>query len=218
MQVFNTIGATDKARYTKERADAPAPLKSAASKDDASPSRGSSSGEPVSTEIVLPLARIKRLMRCDPEVGHVSKDATVLMTKATESFIESIVARSIKASASKKRKTVKYEDFAASVHRTEHLVFLTKDVPLQSDSGKRAKAAAKAAAARRAAVKKSSVVEGAGSIGTFFAQATKEVAPIAAEAAAEEEEEEEGEGGEAAAEEEGVEAAPAPAAPAPVEE
>ena len=39
------------------------------------------------SELVLPLARIKRIAKLDPEVKNIQKDAGILITKATELFI-----------------------------------------------------------------------------------------------------------------------------------
>ena len=139
----------------------------------------------VSTAIELPMARIKRLMRCDPDVKTVSKIATVLMAKATEEFIQSLVAGSIKASAAKRRKTVKYEDVATAVLRADHFAFLAKDLPIEDGAAERRKGdAARRAAARRAAAK-SKVVDGAGSIGNFFGGESEGASPTPAVAPAE---------------------------------
>ena len=39
----------------------------------------------LSSEMIFPLARIRRTMKLDPEVKNVTKDATLLMAKATVS-------------------------------------------------------------------------------------------------------------------------------------
>jgi histone H3/H4 len=39
------------------------------------------------SELVIPLARIKRIAKLDPEVKNIQKDAGILITKATELFI-----------------------------------------------------------------------------------------------------------------------------------
>ena len=138
-------------------------------------------------------------MRCDPDVKSVSKVATVLMAKATEEFIQSLVAGSIKASAAKRRKTVKYEDVATAVLRADQFAFLSKDLPVENGAAERRRGdVARRAAARRAAAK-SKVVDGAGSIGNFFGGESEGAAPPAAPAVP-------------------AAAAPAPAAAAPEEE
>ena len=48
---------------------------------------GGSTGDIGDLEVVIPLARVKRIAKLNPEVKNVSKEATALVAKATEFFL-----------------------------------------------------------------------------------------------------------------------------------
>lgn len=76
---------------------------------------------------ILPLSRIRMIMKSSPEVGNISPDSCFLVTKATEGFIANLVRQALKTSSNKTR--IDYSDLAEAVQTIEHLDFLKDIIP-----------------------------------------------------------------------------------------
>jgi len=76
------------------------------------------------TNVSLPLARVKRIMRLDKEVKHTSVDACKVITRAAELFLENLVEGSFACMKTSKRKTIKYTDLMHHVLRKPRLNFM----------------------------------------------------------------------------------------------
>ena len=74
--------------------------------------------------VTLPLARVKRIMKCDKEVKTAAVDAAKVVSKATELFLESLTEGAFLGMKAGKRKTVKYDDLEGFVMRKPRLEFL----------------------------------------------------------------------------------------------
>ncbi|ESO09539.1 hypothetical protein HELRODRAFT_127849, partial [Helobdella robusta] len=72
----------------------------------------------------LPLTRIKTIIKTDSDVNLVSHDAVLLITKATELFIESLAEQAYENTAQAKRKTVYKRDIDLAIENIESLAFL----------------------------------------------------------------------------------------------
>lgn len=72
----------------------------------------------------LPLARIKYIMKVDPEVSLSSQEAVFLISKATEYFIQTLAKEAQTFTAQSKRKTVQKKDVELAVANVESLFFL----------------------------------------------------------------------------------------------
>ncbi|KOB72220.1 DNA polymerase epsilon subunit 4 [Operophtera brumata] len=72
----------------------------------------------------LPMARIKNIMKMDPDVSVVSGDAVFLVTKATELFLETIAKEAYAYTSSNKRKVINKKDFDVVVNKVDCLCFL----------------------------------------------------------------------------------------------
>ncbi|CAB1103241.1 unnamed protein product [Ectocarpus sp. CCAP 1310/34] len=72
----------------------------------------------------LPLARIKRIMKCDEDVRMISAEAPVLFAKACEMFILELTLRSWCYSEKNKRRTLQKEDIQAAIRETGIFDFL----------------------------------------------------------------------------------------------
>ncbi|KAL1494573.1 hypothetical protein ABEB36_010150 [Hypothenemus hampei] len=72
----------------------------------------------------LPQARIKQIMKLDPDVVMIQQEAILLVTKATELFIEFLTKESIKHLAGNKRKTIMRRDVDLAVESASQLCFL----------------------------------------------------------------------------------------------
>jgi len=87
-----------------------------------------SQGDP--RDNVLPLARIKKIMKRDPDVSNMSKEALFLMTKCTDLFVEHLGEQSIRQAYGQKRKSVRVEDITSAIRSTSSARFLEADFPI----------------------------------------------------------------------------------------
>ncbi|XP_010482362.1 PREDICTED: nuclear transcription factor Y subunit C-6-like [Camelina sativa] len=83
----------------------------------------------------LPLARIKKIMKADPDVHMVSADAPVLFAKACEMFIMDLTSRSWRHAEENKHHTLQKSDISAAVASTYTYDFLLDVVPKDVDPG-----------------------------------------------------------------------------------
>ncbi|XP_047475109.1 DNA polymerase epsilon subunit 4-like [Penaeus chinensis] len=72
----------------------------------------------------FPLARIKRIMKADPELGLASQDAVFLVAKATELFVESLALEAYHYTSQAKKKTVSRRDVDHCIDAIEAMAFL----------------------------------------------------------------------------------------------
>ncbi|KAF9074527.1 histone-fold-containing protein [Rhodocollybia butyracea] len=87
---------------------------------------------------ILPLARIKKVMKSDPDVKMIAADAPILFCKACESitvFIEEITARAFIIADSNKRRTLSRSDIAAALSKSDQFDFLIDIVPRDLQRG-----------------------------------------------------------------------------------
>ena len=66
-------------------------------------------------ETVIPIGRVRRTCKLDPDVKNISKEATVLVAKATEYFLAKIAEESFKMSSLSGRCTLKPDDIRECV-------------------------------------------------------------------------------------------------------
>ncbi|KAL5488462.1 HAP5 [Sanghuangporus weigelae] len=77
----------------------------------------------------LPLARIKKVMKSDPEVKMIAADAPILFCKACEIFISEITARAFIVADANKRRTLSRSDIAKALSKSDQFDFLIDIVP-----------------------------------------------------------------------------------------
>ncbi|CAK1543607.1 unnamed protein product [Leptosia nina] len=80
---------------------------------------------------VLPLARIKKIMKLDEEVKMISAEAPVLFAKACEIFIHELTLRAWSHTEDNKRRTLQRNDIAMAISRSDQFDFLIDIVPRQ---------------------------------------------------------------------------------------
>ena len=91
-----------------------------------------------STGITLPLAKVKRIIKGNPEVKNISKEGATFITKATEVFLSYIALKGMSTSALRGGKSIQEKDFIHMVHSTPMCEFLKDDFPRRQgeDGGK----------------------------------------------------------------------------------
>ncbi|QRW00567.1 Histone-like transcription factor (CBF/NF-Y) and archaeal histone [Ceratobasidium sp. AG-Ba] len=75
----------------------------------------------------LPLARIKKVMKSDPDM--ISADAPILFSKACEIFISEVTARAYLVAEQHKRRTLAKADVARALSKSDQFDFLIDIVP-----------------------------------------------------------------------------------------
>ncbi|KAJ1932726.1 hypothetical protein GGF37_006963, partial [Kickxella alabastrina] len=89
---------------------------------------------------LLPLARIKKVMKSDPDVKvqMISAEAPILFSKACEIFITEISQRAWMNAEENKRRTLQRQDVSFAAQRSEMFDFLIDVVPREEFSTKKA--------------------------------------------------------------------------------
>lgn len=77
----------------------------------------------------LPLARIKKVMKADPEVKMISAEAPIIFAKACETFITELTMRAWIHAEENKRRTLQRSDIAAALGKSDMFDFLIDIVP-----------------------------------------------------------------------------------------
>ncbi|KAK4448593.1 histone-fold-containing protein [Podospora aff. communis PSN243] len=97
----------------------------------------------------LPLARIKKVMKADPEVKMISAEAPILFAKGCDIFITELTMRAWIHAEENKRRTLQRSDIASALSKSDMFDFLIDIVPREeaSSHAKRATAQATAQAA-----------------------------------------------------------------------
>ncbi|PGH31597.1 nuclear transcription factor Y, gamma [[Emmonsia] crescens] len=98
----------------------------------------------------LPLARIKKVMKADPEVKMISAEAPILFAKGCDIFITELTMRAWIHAEDNKRRTLQRSDIAAALSKSDMFDFLIDIVPREEatpHSKRSAQASAPTAAA-----------------------------------------------------------------------
>ncbi|CAA7261434.1 unnamed protein product [Cyclocybe aegerita] len=85
---------------------------------------------------LLPFARVQKIIKADKEIPIVARDATYLISLATEEFIKRLCEAAQQVSQREKRSTVQHKDIAAVARRADEFLFL-EEIMLWTSSAKR---------------------------------------------------------------------------------
>lgn len=86
---------------------------------------------------VLPLARIKKIMKLDEDVKMISAEAPILFAKATEIFIHELTLRAWLHTEDNKRRTLQRNDIAMAISKFDQFDFLIDIVPREETKPKK---------------------------------------------------------------------------------
>ncbi|KAF9236523.1 hypothetical protein BU15DRAFT_49969 [Melanogaster broomeanus] len=86
---------------------------------------------------ILPFSRVQKIVKADKDLPIVAKDATFLISLATEEFIKRLSEACQKLAEREKRTTVQQKDVASIVRRVDEFLFLEEIVGSQESIGKR---------------------------------------------------------------------------------
>ncbi|KAH8094621.1 histone-fold-containing protein [Cristinia sonorae] len=79
----------------------------------------------------FPVSRVQKIMKADKELPMVAREATFLISVATEEFIKRLAEESSIVAARENRVTIQYRDLATIVRRVEKFMFLDEIIPFQ---------------------------------------------------------------------------------------
>lgn len=85
----------------------------------------------------LPLARIKKVMKADPEVKMISAEAPILFAKGCDIFITELTMRAWIHAEENKRRTLQRSDIASALTKSDMFDFLIDIVPREDAAGPR---------------------------------------------------------------------------------
>ena len=82
--------------------------------------------------LYIPLARVRKTAKLDPDVGNINKDALLAMGKATELFVQELAKRTYAdmLQTRKKGSTLKETDLISTINRSNKYRFLVQDFPV----------------------------------------------------------------------------------------
>jgi histone H3/H4 len=95
----------------------------------------------------LPLARIKKVMKADPEVKMISAEAPILFAKGCDIFITELTMRAWIHAEENKRRTLQRSDIASALAKSDMFDFLIDIVPREEAANHTKRAAGQASAA-----------------------------------------------------------------------
>ncbi|KAL2156542.1 hypothetical protein VTH82DRAFT_1287 [Thermothelomyces myriococcoides] len=95
----------------------------------------------------LPLARIKKVMKADPEVKMISAEAPILFAKGCDIFITELTMRAWIHAEENKRRTLQRSDIASALAKSDMFDFLIDIVPREEASSHAKRTSNQAAAA-----------------------------------------------------------------------
>ena len=105
-------------------------------------------------DLILPVARIRKIAKLDPEIKNLSKEAITLVTKCTELFTASLGKETTKIARTQNRRKLLPEDVAHVCRHRDQYQFLKDDIKdlikFQKEQKENNMAAAAAAAAATA--------------------------------------------------------------------
>jgi nuclear transcription factor Y, gamma len=85
----------------------------------------------------LPLARIKKVMKADPEVKMISAEAPILFAKGCDVFITELTMRAWIHAEENKRRTLQRSDIASALTKSDMFDFLIDIVPREEAASNR---------------------------------------------------------------------------------
>lgn len=92
------------------------------------------SGMPGRGKLLLPLARIKRIIKLDEEVKNISKESVAAIAKLTELFIARLAVKAASSARLRGGRTINMNDLLHTIHSTRSFEFLDLDFPKPSSS------------------------------------------------------------------------------------
>ena len=134
----------------------------------------SSQGGAKPLEFIIPIGRVRKIVKLDKEVKNVSKEAYVAITKTTELFIAFMSVRCAGTASQRGVRTIRDQDVVQTIHTQNSFDFLRLDFPKTQLNKKAAPTTSRQAVSKKA-VDGSNSSKPAASIKSFFAPTTSSI-------------------------------------------
>lgn len=105
------------------------PASHTTSDDDGHNNQNGEDDDDLEGMLTLPMSRIKKIVKLDPEHISSTESANYLLGVAAELFVKSFTSQAASIARSKKRKKIQYADFHDVVSSAESMLFLKDLVP-----------------------------------------------------------------------------------------
>ncbi|KAG1691306.1 hypothetical protein DVH05_027169 [Phytophthora capsici] len=119
-EVYVQLAAKDKARYQQELLDNPQVNEEPSAEKKASDTANA---------CVYPLGRVRKIVQSDPDVGKVSRDALIAISKASELFAQFLGTKSYEQALYRNKRQIKASDVTRTIQTTASLDWLREDFP-----------------------------------------------------------------------------------------
>lgn len=145
-EIYQKRAAEERDRVAKEmealRAAGMLPQPSSSSAADGGSATGGGVGSVDNSTFFLPVARIRKISKLDPEVRGVSKEAMLLIAKSSELFLAKLGSDAVNVAQVQNRRKLLPEDVAEVCSTKEQFMFLREDVKdlMKEQVGERKKA------------------------------------------------------------------------------
>ena len=137
----------DKLRYLSElehvRNDPPGTEKNSGSNNG---------GGKSATDFIIPVGRVRKIVKLDKDVKNVSKEAYVAITKTTELFIAYMSVRCARTASQRGVRTIRDQDVVQTVHTQNNFDFLRLDFPKTQVTKKTAPTTSRQSVSKKAAL------------------------------------------------------------------
>jgi len=124
-QVYQERAAEERARLAQELE---AWKKAGGVDDETTASSKAKSSNAGLTSLVMPVARIRKICKLDPEVRGLSKEALMLVVKATELATSKLGTEAVRVAQIQNRRKLLPDDVAQVCSSREQFMFLREDV------------------------------------------------------------------------------------------
>lgn len=103
--------------------------------DDSSNANSDDEASDADGMLTLPMTRIKRIVKLDPEHVSSTEAANYMLGVGAELFVMSLTSQAAAFARTRKRKKIQYEDFHRVVSSTDNMLFLKDLVPKTAPLG-----------------------------------------------------------------------------------
>ena len=90
---------------------------------------GTGGGSAKTLDLVIPVGRVRKIVKLDKDVKNVSKEAMSVITKTTELFVAFMGVRCAGTAALRGARTIRDQDVAVTIHSQNAFDFLRLDFP-----------------------------------------------------------------------------------------
>jgi histone H3/H4 len=132
-QPYHDGAAQERARvqahvFERQQKEKTKNLKSGGADSSTSPSSSDKRGSSSDDHLVLPLAKVKKICKLDPDVRGLSREAVAAVARASELVLARLGCEAVKVAAMQNRRTLMPDDVVVVCQNREQFSFLREDL------------------------------------------------------------------------------------------